>query len=280
MLHIYKLCLIAWLFVFFQTFFEDDSDIDGTFAGPHVADGGRLEFASMFDTLHARDTHADAGFISSPDHEKDSVEPERKTPLLHRDLAKIQSKLLTAWALGMSLGGAVENRAPLLKHALYCVLRFVALLRLLPGSAVPSGKKDTSFSSRLLRLLQALLSFLPWDGARSDGPRCLGLAVELSKRLLRLLLAPRPESLHAGRWELSSHRLSSALLLLQQVSDCLDHTYSLQLKTVWSPPENHPQPPQLCPTDVHRVPLLQEEKEKKSSPPHQGRAAPQRPSSR
>ncbi|KAG8010704.1 Protein JBTS17 [Nibea albiflora] len=77
-----------------QTFFEDDSDVDGAPAGSHLEDGGRLEFASMFDTLHALDTQADTGLVTSPNYETDFVETQRKSPLLNRELGKIQSEHL------------------------------------------------------------------------------------------------------------------------------------------------------------------------------------------
>ncbi|KAM7368998.1 hypothetical protein PAMP_013298 [Pampus punctatissimus] len=258
-----------------QTFFEDDSDIDGPPAGSHVEDGGRLEFASMFDTLHALDTHMDTALVTSPDHEKDFPETEKKTPLLHRELGKIQGKLLTAWAFSMSLGNTVENKAYLLKHTLYCVVRFAALLHLIHCSTVSTEKKNTSVSTCLLNLLKALLSFLPWDSVQSDGPRCLGLVVELSKRLVRLLLSPHPESYETGRSQLSSHSLSTALHILQLASDSLDQAYSLQQRTVWSSAENH-----HWPSDVHSVSLLQDEKKEKTSFVYQARPLPQRPSSR
>ncbi|XP_027137955.1 ciliogenesis and planar polarity effector 1 isoform X4 [Larimichthys crocea] len=265
-----------------QTFFEDDSDIDGAPAGSHLEDGGRLEFASMFDTLHALDTQADTGLVTSPKYETDFVEKQRKSPLLNRELGKIQSKLLTAWAFGMSLGNTVENRTRLLKHTLYCVVRFAALLHLIPtpSSAVHTGKKNISVSTRLLHLLKAIISFLPWDGTHSDGPRCLGLVVELSKRLIHLLLNPHPESHQIGHCQLSSHRLSTVLLILQEVSDSLDHTYSLQQRTVWSSAEKESQPPRLWTSDEHNVPLLQDKDEEKSSFIHQAQPVPQRPSSR
>ncbi|GAA6217096.1 uncharacterized protein C5orf42 homolog [Lates japonicus] len=262
-----------------QTFFEDDSDLDGPPAGSHLEDGGRLEFASMFDTLHALDTHTDSGLITGPDY----AEAERKTPLLHRELGKIQSKLLTAWAFSMSLGNAVEHRARLLKHILYCVVRFAALLHLIPSSTVHTGKKNTTVPTCLLHLIKALLSFLPWDSAHSDGPCCLGLVVELSKRLACLMLTPHPEFYQTGHCQLSSQNLSSTLHILQLVSDSLDHTYSLQQRTVWSSAEKESisRPPQLWPSDVHYVPLLQsEEKAKNLSSLHQEQPVPQRPSSR
>ncbi|TNN81260.1 putative protein C5orf42 [Liparis tanakae] len=173
-----------------QTFFEEDSDVDGPPAGSCVEDGGRLEFASMFDTLHAMDTQTDIGLT--------------------------------------------------------------------------------------------LLSFLPWDNAHSDGSCCLGLVVELSKRLARLLLTPQPESHQTGQHQLSSHTLSSVLLILQLVSDALDNTYSLQQRTVWSPAEKQTlsQPPQFWPSDAHDVPLLQDEREEKSRFVNQAQPVPQRPSSR
>ncbi|XP_056287984.1 ciliogenesis and planar polarity effector 1 isoform X2 [Pseudoliparis swirei] len=264
-----------------QTFFEDDSDVDGPPAGSCVEDGGRLEFASMFDTLHAMDTQTDIGLVASPDYEHYSGETERKTPIIHRELGKIQTKLLTAWAFGISLGNAVENRTCLLKHTLCCVVRLAALLHLIPGS-VNTGRKNILVSTRLLHLLKTLLSFLPWDNAHSDGPCCLGLVVELSKRLARLLLTPQPESHQTGHYQLSSHSLSSVLLILQLVSDALDNAYSLQQRTVWSPAEKQTlsQPPHFWPSDAHDVPLLQDEREEESRFVHQAQPVPQRPSSR
>ncbi|CAJ1070587.1 ciliogenesis and planar polarity effector 1 isoform X1 [Xyrichtys novacula] len=258
-----------------QTFFEDDSDFDGPPAGSNLEDGGHLEFASMFDTIHALDTQTNTGLITSPDSDKDSVDTGRRTPPLHRELGKIQSKLLTAWAFGMSLESAVEHRALLLKHTLYCVVRYAALLRL-----VCEGKKNSTDSSCLLNLLKNLLSFLSWDSAHSDGPCCLGLMVELSKRLIHLQLTPHPDSYQTDLYQLSSCSLSLVLLILQLVSDSLDQTYTLQQKTLWSSEKSESQEPQPWSSDVHRVPVLQNEKVQESSSMFQVQTVPQRPSSR
>uniref|UniRef100_H3CUI4 Ciliogenesis and planar polarity effector 1 n=1 Tax=Tetraodon nigroviridis TaxID=99883 RepID=H3CUI4_TETNG len=250
-----------------NTFFEDDSDADGPPAGSHLEDGGRLEFASMFDTVHAQD------------FEKECISTERKTPGLHRKLGKIQSKLLTAWAFAMSLGTAVENRTLLLKHNLCCMLRFAALLQLIPSSVVHAGKKKISVHVCLLRLLRALLAFLPWDGIHAGGPQCLGLVVSFTQQLVRLLLTPTPTSQQAGQCPLSSRALSTVLLILQQVSDALDHAYSLQRRTVWVSAGKDPQP-HLCPSDIYHVPQLQDSEDEKSSFTHRTQPLPQRPSSR
>lgn len=236
----------------------------------------------MFDTLHALDSHTDTGLITCPDYENDFVETERKIYLLHCELGKIQSKLLTAWAFGMSLGNAVEHRTHLLKHTLCIVVQFAALLHLIPASIVHTEKKNTSVSTCLLHLLKALLTFLPWDSTHSDGPCCLGLMVDLCKRLVHLLLSPLPESYQTDHYQLSSQILSTAMFILQLFCDSLDHTYTLQQRTLWSSAEKEScsQPPQLWYSDVHHVPLLQNEKEEKLSSLHQAQPFPQRPSSR
>ena len=231
----------------------------------------------MFDTLHAVDTQTDTGLATSPDFEKEFVKTQRRTPGLRRELGQIQRKLLRAWAFGLSVGDTVEHRL-LLKHALRCVVRLAALLLLIPSSKARMGKKTTSAPNSLQHLLRALLSFLPWDGLHSGRPRCLGLVVDFSERLIRLLLTPQPESLRTGCCQLSAHSLSTVLLVLQQVSDSLDHTYSLQRRRVWSSAENDSQLLQLWASDVHHVPLLQDEE--KSSFTHQAHPVPQRPSSR
>lgn len=232
----------------------------------------------MFDTVHALDTQTDAAFFASQDFEKECVSTERKTPGLHRELGKIHSKLLTAWAFAMSLGNTVENRAVLLKHNLCCMLRFAALLQLLPSSTVHAGKKKIPVHVCLLRLLRALLTFLPWDGVHSGGPHCLGLVVSFAQQLIRLLFTPKPTSQQAGQCPLSSSSLSTALLILKQVSDALDHAYSLQQRIVWVSAGKDPRL-QLCSSDMHHVPQLQHSKEK-SSFTHQTQPLPQRPSSR
>lgn len=265
--------------MFSKTFFEDDSDLEGPPAGSHLEDGGRLDFASMFDTLHAPETQTNTRLVTSPDSEKDFMEKGRRAPVPYRQLGKIQSKLLTAWAFGMSFGRAVENRTILLKHTLCCVVRFAALLHLIDGAGVRKGKKSSSFPTSILHLLRSLLSFLPWDGVHSDAPRSLGLVVDFSKRLIRLLLTLCPDSHLTGHCHLSSRSLSTALLVLQQVSDCLDHTYSLRQRTVWASAEKDSQPPQLWTSDVHHVPQLQDEEEK-SSVANRAQPVPRRPSSR
>ncbi|KAJ7987160.1 hypothetical protein DPEC_G00335870 [Dallia pectoralis] len=245
-----------------QALFDDDSDLEGPPAGSHVEDGGRLEFASMFDTLHALSENPVDPDRSSPDPD---AAPGKKSHALPPELRGVQGSLLTAWALGVSLGGAVEQRERLLRCVVRCVARFAALLRLtsFPSSHAGRRKKKSTitFSSRLLLLLRTLLSFLPWDGPHTGGRSCLGVVVELTQQLVGLLLSsPRDQT----DSELSSQTLSTAVLLLQLTSHSLDQTYGLQQK------------PSV--TDIYCVPFLHEEKGGVSEPVQQDIS--QQPSSR
>lgn len=244
--------------------------MDGNPAGAHAEDGGRLEFATMFDTLHALDTRP------SPDRE--TAESERSTQRRHGDLGRIQSRLLTAWAFSLSMGNTVENRAHLMKYTLHCVVRFTALLCLTPTPTAHPGKRNPSVSTRLLHLLRTLLCFLSWDSTHS--PHCLGLLVELSKQLIGLLLTPKPDANQTG--QLSSDTLTSAVLVLKLVSDSLDRASSLKQRPLWSSAEKDSvsQSPKCWPSDVYYGPLLQDDKDQKSAFVWRSLPVPQRPSSR
>ncbi|XP_053708695.1 ciliogenesis and planar polarity effector 1 isoform X1 [Synchiropus splendidus] len=231
-----------------QSFFEEDSDVDGP-AGSHMQEGGRLEFASMFDTLHALDTHTNIS-----DDESGLSKTEKEIYHLHQELGKIQRRLITAWSFSLSL--SMENRGHLLRSIVHCVLRFSALVVLLPDCRV--GKISPSTSRWLLDLVKSLISFLPWDSYCSDGPRCLGLVVELCRGLVHLVLSRQPDK--TGHCQISSNSLSTSILMVKSVSDSLDLTYSLQQRPVWTPvEETSSSQPQCWSSDIHYMPLLQRE---------------------
>ncbi|KAM9793985.1 ciliogenesis and planar polarity effector 1 isoform 1-T1 [Syngnathus typhle] len=249
-----------------QSFFEDESDVDGPPLGSQLADSGRLEFASMFDTLHALDTETEL----DQDPEEDL---EMTVRCLRRDLSKIQNGLLTVWALCMSLGAAVENRAHLLECTVIRVAQLAALFHLMPKSSSDSGKSGPSGFACILEFLKALFGILPWDNTHSDGSPGLAMVVELCKRLVHLLLAPPPDSPPPQ----CINRLSEAVLILQLASDALDCAYSLQKSTLWSSTEKDPR---FSALDVHHVPLLQEYGEIQYDLGHPVLPLSQRPSSR
>ncbi|MBN3318195.1 CPLN1 protein, partial [Atractosteus spatula] len=192
---------------------EDDSDDGTVFSSRFVEDGGRLEFASMFDTVHARPEPAPAPTPAVPGAAAVHLEP-------------IQRNLLTVWTLGVSLGRVAEKER-LLKCAVRCFVRFASLLQL-GGCPLPAGPADAvdrelwkalrrePWVFRVLRLLRAFLALLPWDAPHV---RCLGQAVELTKQTARLLLAPQ---------RVSAQSLSGALLVLRLASRSLNATYQPQ----------------------------------------------------
>lgn len=233
----------------------------------------------MFDTLHALETCNDSAFLAGP-ISADFVGPEKKTPV-GCELGRIQSRLLTAWAFGLSLGNAVEHRVSLMKHTLCCWVRLAALLHLLPNSKVHSGEKSQPTFACLLHLVKSLLSFLSWDSTSSDGLSCLGLLVEFSRKIVHLLLTPHPDSYQTGQCLVSSQSLFRVLNILQLVSNSLDQAYSLQQRAYLSSEEEvAPSQTHIWPSDVYHVHLLQTEKTGKTASTHQALPVPHRPSSR
>ncbi|XP_065120529.1 ciliogenesis and planar polarity effector 1 isoform X4 [Paramisgurnus dabryanus] len=180
---------------------EDDEDSDDGLHS-HMHDAGKLEFASMFDTLHAQ-TH--------------SVDPKPTSSALPEDHNKVYRNLLRVWALGVSVGGAVEQRERLLKYTITCVVRLINLLRV-------SRKNKSSWVTCALRVLRSLLSFLPWDGTCTGGRSCLPIAVELSRRFVDMFLPLSSE--------LSTHNFNAALLVLREASHSINMTYGLQPGTL------------------------------------------------
>ncbi|XP_077479688.1 ciliogenesis and planar polarity effector 1 [Stigmatopora argus] len=246
-----------------QSFLEDYFNMDGPPPGSQLSDSERLEF---FDTSHDVDTETNF-------NRYDEDDPESAEHRFIQELEKVQNGLLTVWALCMSLGAAVENRAHLLKYTIFCVAQLNALFQLMSSGSPHSGQSIPAKSPCILDFLKRLFLFLPWDNAHSDGPAGLGPVVELSKRLVHQLLAPLSESYPRSGLE----RLSRAVLILQLTSEVLDYTYSLEQRNVWSSGEKDPQ---LLTSDVHHAPLFQDYGGNQSAFFHQRPLLPQRPSSR
>ncbi|XP_076876883.1 ciliogenesis and planar polarity effector 1 isoform X2 [Brachyhypopomus gauderio] len=205
---------------------QSDSD-EGRHVSSMVEERGRLEFASMFDTLHAQSR-------SEPDGPGQGV----SAPL--RELAIARRNLLTAWALGVSLGGVMDQRERLLRYAVSCAVRLARLLRV----AEPEGAAGTS---AVFDLLGTLLSFLPWDSPQRGGRSCVGVVVDLARRFVRLF----------ADGVRSSRSFVAALLILREVSKSLDQTYSLTQNAVRQAQDDRPP----CLSDTFLVPLLQEAKD-------------------
>ncbi|XP_041110948.1 ciliogenesis and planar polarity effector 1 isoform X3 [Polyodon spathula] len=186
---------------------EDESDDGSPFPSESAVDGGRLEFASMFDTIHAK-----------PDSAADTSDT-------FAELGRVQRNILTAWIVGVSLG-RVEQKDLLLRHTIRCFVRFAHLIQFmdcpLPTSVKTFGdralkravKKDP-WIYRVLRLFKHFLTALYWDMAHRQ---CFGLTVELTKEIVQLILFPQND------WASSQH-LSGCLFILKLTSQYLNTIY-------------------------------------------------------
>lgn len=185
----------------------------------------------MFDTLHARSqTH-----------------PEPSSSGLQGDLDRVHRSLTRAWALGVSLGGSVQQRERLLRYTVLCVARLVNLLRVRDSA---DRKSRSTWVTHALHTLGTLLSFLPWDAERTAGRGCLGITVELTRCFVDMFVP-----LSSSDLTLSSQNFSAALVVLQRASQCVDQTYSLPPRAV-----HHGNDGQLTySSDMFSVPLLQDD---------------------
>ncbi|KAM4052260.1 ciliogenesis and planar polarity effector 1 isoform 2-T2 [Anomaloglossus baeobatrachus] len=187
---------------------DSDPPDDNMLADPPFsrAERGRLEFASMFDTVHASD----------PSPGRSDVVGE---------LLRIQRALLTAWAVGVSAGGATHT-GPLLHYTVGCLIHFMSILQnpKCPMLKVdkPSKKKArgdpwTSYAA----IFHQCLTGLYWDVA----PRqTMGHVMKLTAETLRLVLSPhRP---------LLSKSLLEGFCLLQMVSRSLSAIYTVRFQAV------------------------------------------------
>lgn len=192
-------------------------------AGSLMEDGGRLEYASMFDTLHAQ-------------LQADLEDSARDSSAFLEELSRAQRSLLTAWALGVSLSGAMDQRERMLKYTISCAVRLARLL-CIAGPLIKPYQKD-----RVFEFFRSLLSFLPWDSSHKGGASCLGIVLDLTRGFVHLFL---PSSLHTA---CSSQNFMAALFVLREASKILDQVYRLPKKAE----------DQSCPSDIFSIPLLQD----------------------
>ncbi|MGH0126186.1 UNVERIFIED_CONTAM: hypothetical protein FKN15_005582 [Acipenser sinensis] len=94
-----------------------------------AVDGGRLEFASVFDTIHA-----------NPDSAADTCDT-------FTELGRVQRNLLTVWSVGVSLG-RVEQKDLRLRHTIRCFVRFAHLIQFMD---CPLPASIETFGDRVLK---------------------------------------------------------------------------------------------------------------------------------
>ncbi|XP_075040335.1 ciliogenesis and planar polarity effector 1 isoform X2 [Mixophyes fleayi] len=185
-----------------QDYAKYTAPTDGTFGR---AEHGRLEFASMFDTIHASDHYMEKSDVLSN--------------LLH-----IQRTLLTAWAVGVTMSNVAETNA-LLHYTVGCLTHFLYILQSPKCPNLKTGKlsKRTAEGSpwaAYIAIFQQCLTVLYWDVA----PRqATGHMIKLTAETIKLILVQHQQ--------LYSKSLLESYCLLKTVSQHLDAIYSLQFES-------------------------------------------------
>ncbi|XP_076772232.1 ciliogenesis and planar polarity effector 1 isoform X1 [Arvicanthis niloticus] len=174
----------------------------------NIVKEGRLEFASMFDTVHAKD---------------DSKETDRTTAELHC----IQKKLLTAWTIGISKN--VTEKKLMLNYTVLCITHFFYILQFIKcplpkfGLFLNKSLKHNTWVLCIFQLFHQCLSIHYWDMRYRQN---MGHLIKLTTNTVKLLLTqPQTNGLF-------SEKLSACLSLLQTVTDYLNGICSLQPEAV------------------------------------------------
>ncbi|XP_078240608.1 ciliogenesis and planar polarity effector 1 isoform X7 [Pogona vitticeps] len=167
--------------------YSDDSDDDKMFqshsfiwGSPKAAvsscDEGRLEFASMFDTIHAVDCPG----------EKDDTSLE---------LNCIQKNLIAAWRMGIS--SSIQERDKLLSYTIRCITHFFNILQYTKLNFV---HLNNAFGNRpwmqcVLKCFQQFLTVLSWE---SKHRHTLGHLMKLTLQTLKLMLAEQQDGMFSS----------------------------------------------------------------------------------
>ncbi|XP_058286087.1 ciliogenesis and planar polarity effector 1 [Hylobates moloch] len=169
---------------------------------------GRLEFASMFDTIHAKD---------------DSEETDRTITELH----SIQKNLLAAWTIGISK--TVTEKNLMLNYIVACITHFFYILQFIK---CPFPKIDLflSKSSRhnawilcIFQLFHQCLSIHYWDIRYKQD---VGHLIKLTSNTIKLLLTQQQKG------QLFSEKLLACFYLLKMVADNLNGVYILHPEVI------------------------------------------------
>ncbi|XP_045704044.1 ciliogenesis and planar polarity effector 1 [Phyllostomus hastatus] len=169
---------------------------------------GRLEFASMFDTIHAKDS---------------TEESDRTITELH----SVQKNLLAAWTIGNSKD--VKEKHLMLNYTVVCITHFFYILQFIecpfpkPDLFLSKSLRQNAWVLCVFQLLHQCLSAQHW--AVGSGP-AVGPVLKLAASAVQLLLSwPR-------QGPLSSERLLACFHLLRMVADHLNGTYYLQPEVI------------------------------------------------
>ncbi|XP_057564100.1 ciliogenesis and planar polarity effector 1 isoform X3 [Hippopotamus amphibius kiboko] len=171
---------------------------------------GRLEFASMIDTIHAEDN---------------TEETDKTVTELH----SVQKNLLAAWTIGISKNVTEKNL--MLNYTVVCITHFLYILQFIK---CPFPKLDLFLSKSprhnawvlcIFQLFHQCLSIQYWDMRYKQD---VGHLVKLTSNTVKLLLTQQQQD------QLFSEKLLACFHLLRMVADHLNGIYSLQPEVISS----------------------------------------------
>ncbi|XP_026721713.1 ciliogenesis and planar polarity effector 1 isoform X1 [Athene cunicularia] len=190
------------------------------------ADHGHLEFASMFDTIHAKDNT----------EEKDKLSVELYT---------IQKNLLAAWQIGISKNE--EEKDILLNYTVNCIIHFFNILQFVKCSllnqdaSTNKSAKNTHWMRCVLNCFQQCLNVLYWHSRAS----LTGHVTKMTLQTLKLMLVQQQD-------QLFSKNLLACFCLLKMVSHTLSSMCILQYENCFASPHGN-----LVELDSLTVPIFQ-----------------------
>ncbi|XP_075344655.1 ciliogenesis and planar polarity effector 1 [Mycteria americana] len=176
-------------------------------------DEGHLEFASMFDTIHAKDNT----------EEKDKLSVE---------LHSIQKNLLAAWQIGISKN--MEEKDTLLNYTVNCIIHFFNILQFVKcsllnqGASLNKSMKNTQWMHCVLKYFQQCLTVLYWHSRAS----LTGHVAKLTLQTLKLMLIQQQD-------QLFSKNLLACFCLLKMVSHTLSSVCILQYENFFASPRGN-----------------------------------------
>ncbi|XP_057289224.1 ciliogenesis and planar polarity effector 1 [Pezoporus wallicus] len=177
------------------------------------ADQGHLEFASVFDTIHAKDNT----------EEKDKLSME---------LYSIQKNLLAAWQIGISKN--VEEKDKMLNYIVNCITHFFNILQFVKCSllnqdaSLNKSAENTHWIHCVLKYFQQFLTILCWHSRASP----TGHVAKLTLQTLKLMLIQQQD-------QLFSKNLLACFWLLKMVSCTLSNVCILQYENFFSSPHGN-----------------------------------------
>ncbi|XP_059272300.1 ciliogenesis and planar polarity effector 1 [Mustela nigripes] len=169
---------------------------------------GRLEFASMFDTIHA----------------KDNIKETDKTIT---ELHSVQKNLLAAWAIGISKNVVEKN--VMLNYTVVCITHFFYILQFIKcpfpelDLLLSKSTRQNAWVLCIFQLFHQCLSFHYWDMRYKQD---VGHLVKLTSNTIKLLLTQQQQG------QLFSEKLLACFHLLKMVADNLNGIYILQPEVI------------------------------------------------